>query len=187
MFQSISWIEFLTLTGVLVVGYYAISVPVLFAEEIKAILNNGFPKRKVASDAGVDLAASNSLMGETRGQRGHKHDENVNAASDELVFAPMTKPGEDVEVSETREKTQNDSLLVGSVSDLGQEINALSKKTASLSKAEIATKFSQLLAKYSKVGTSRYRSTITLLIIETLQENNSLVVSGQEVDSWWSK
>jgi hypothetical protein len=186
MFQSISWIEFLTVTGVLVVGYYAISVPVLFAEEIKAILNNGFPKRKAASDAGAGLATDN-LMGETRGQRGHKHDENVNAGSDELLFAPMTVPGEDVEATETREKTQNDSLLVGSVSDLGQEISALSKKTASLSKAEIASKFKQLLGKYSKVGASRYRSTITLLIIETLQENNSLVVSGQEVDSWWSK
>lgn len=173
MFQSISWHEFLTVALIGGIGYYAVSSVVLYSEEIKSFFRNGR----------INLPGSDNTTDQIQNLIGAAKPEpraEWEPGSGDLQFAPLKKQEESVSPS-----NDPDMLLVGSVADLVEEIKTLSKKTSTVSKEAISSRFKPLLLRYPQLSSTKYRETISLLISDTLKEHSPHSISHQEVDSWW--
>ncbi len=188
MFQSISWSEFFTVACVLIACYYAVASVLLYGEEIKVFFNRGLQSApgmgKADLGTGSDVRG-NGVMGSTRPgtMRDGNGEQDTAGAMEELQFGPSRNSEAGDESFST---TASDTRLVGSVSDLAQEIKELSEKIPSLGKEAVIVHFKLLLKRYSNLASTTYRGTINLLIAETLKDRAPYVIGRQEIDSWWN-
>ncbi len=162
MFQSISWPEFFSAILILGLLYYGIAGFVLYRAELGSFFKNGFVTRKQTDTP--EEQSGYSLMGAT---------------------ASRPKQ-EDIEDYEDFVAGQ-DSNIVGTVADLGEEIKTLSGRIAQASAQQIGEAYKQLLGKYGRLHSTSYRPTINLLISETIREHSSHAIDAKTVDTWWTK
>lgn len=175
MFNSISWQEFLNAISIVSVAYYVISILLLYSGEIiqrfKAKGDNANnPVPKVKEDWG-------NVMGGINKDLPKKHEQTVDA-QELLVQQPKLN----------EQSTENeDSLLIGSVSDLLHEIKVLARviKENNGSKAEGASMFQSLLANYAHLSTTKYQQSVSLLIHDLCRSECGFEVDLSEVNAWW--
>ncbi len=180
MFQSISWSEFLTTAGVGLALYYGVSSILLYSEEIKYFFSNGFKQFPVSNAADQQNGGmQHSVVGPAKNGRAEKG-ESILLAGPEESQLPSEKSSAEIENT-----PKTDSLLVGSVADLGQEIKTLCARLAQYDRNASIREFKSLLNKYSKIASTSYRSTINLLISETVKELTPHRFGLKEIDLWW--
>lgn len=176
MFESISWKEFIS--GVAVLGglYYAVMGLLLYREELQRLFRDGLVSSKDKSGE-VIAEREASFMGGTA--RPVNRDERFD---EELSFAPdnKTRPGDESDFT-----VSLDTTLVGTVADLGEDIKKLSSDISHATREQIVDGFRKLLKKYRKLDSTSYRSTINLLIAETITEKSSHAIDSREINSWW--
>lgn len=174
MFQSISWTEYFTASLILGCLYYSLAGLILYREELKSFFTEGFGGIQKKSDD-IEHDGDASFMGGTaRSAAGEEF------ADEGLQFAPSSRQS----LAETF-TVAADTTLVGSVADLGEDIKRLSKNLGGMSHEEVGRNFSNLLNRYKKLRSTSYRSTINLLIAETINEKSTERIDAKEVDEWW--
>lgn len=176
MFNSISWQEFFNAIFIVLGAYYFISFLLLYSKEIiqrfkaKGDQANN-PVAKVKED-------SYNLMGGTKKDLPKKHEQTVNAQ--ELI----------VEQSKSNDQSSDneDSLLIGSVSDLLHEIKVLARviKESNGSKEDGAPMFQSLLSNYSHLFATKYQQSVSLFIYELCRSECGFEVELSEVNAWWA-
>jgi hypothetical protein len=172
MFQSISWTEFLTAIFILGVLYYAAAGTVLYQNEIKSFFTDGFQKK---SEGETQQRGDSSFIGGAV-----QRQDTDEVPDEELQFAPVktSAPIEHLTAA-------TDMNLVGTVADLGEDIKRISGALPGLSRDEIRDNFTKLLRQYVKLAPTSYRSTINMLISETISEKTALKININEIDRWW--
>lgn len=171
MLQSISWSDFFTAVAVLVTLYYLFSVAVFYQKDFVHYLKNRGKSSQSDSDT---TSMSDNIMGATHSEQHVPREERI---------AP-----EDVQIISKRddsEQTDSDSLLVGTVSDLLQEIRLLNENIQLQTKDELVPVFRELLAKYPKLINTQYQEAINLFIVNASQESGKWEFDSVEVESLW--
>jgi hypothetical protein len=175
MFSSISWQEFLNAICIVLGAYYGISILLLYSREIIQRFNTkgdqtDNPVRKVKED-------SVNLMGGIKKDLPKKHEQTVDAQ--ELI---VEQPN-----SNDQYPDNEDSLLIGSVSDLLHEIKVLARviKESSGSKEEGAPMFQSLLSNYAHLSATKYQQSVSLFIHDLCGSECGFEVDLSEVNAWW--
>ena len=175
MLQTISWAEFFTVITILCGIYYLGAGFLLYRQEILSFFTNGLsslPKSEQQPGTAEDL-----FIGSTA-HAAKKDDE----SNEEIRFAATEKRQAE---EEGNFKVKADADLVGTVSDLGEEIKQLSAALKDSTKGQVSDHFRGLLKKYLKLSRTAYRSTINLLISESISEHTAHRIDAREVDTWW--
>ncbi len=175
MLQTISWAEFFTTITILCGIYYLGAGFLLYRQEIISFFTNGLsslPKSEPQAGTAEDLFIGPAA------RPANKDDE----SNEEMRFAATEKRQAE---EEGNFKVKADSDLVGTVSDLGEEIKELSSALKESTKGQVSERFRGLLKKYLKISNTPYRSTINLLISETISEHTAHRIDAREVDTWW--
>ncbi|NOT73408.1 MAG: hypothetical protein HOP08_00670 [Cyclobacteriaceae bacterium] len=161
MLQSISWYQFFTVIGGLIVAYYFFGAIYFYSSEIKALLKGESLQRKdIIKKPSADPG---NLIGKTVSQ----------------------SPTQEESNPDTDEATEN--VLMGTVADLVEEVKSVIIKSESLQRDAISPKFRELLSRYSILVDTHYRPTISLFIADTLTDKAGYVIERAEVDTWWPK
>ena len=167
----------MTLT-VLISAYYVISGILLYSTEIKA-----FFKGQKESESREDRETHRSddrdeIMGRTR----LSDDETVSRAesftSEELNFSELQEAEEPFQ-------TDTESLLVGTVSDLLQELKAIAEKISGWNKDEGLPLLREVLRKYPQLIGTQYQDSINLFIMNSCLEQVDWELSPEEVEILW--
>jgi hypothetical protein len=175
MFNSLSWQEFFNAIFIVLGAYYGISILLLYSREIiqrfKAKRDQG---NKPVAEVKKDLS---NLMGGIKKDLPKKHEQTVDAR--ELI---VDQPKSSEQFSDNE-----DSLLIGSVSDLLHEIKVLARviKESNGSKEEGAPMFESLLSNYSHLSTTKYQQSVSLFIHDLCRSECGFEVDLSEVNAWW--
>jgi FtsZ-interacting cell division protein ZipA len=186
MFESISWQEFISTIALLIGGYYAITVLLLYSKEI----TNIFKQRKLnltntnVRENQTESNESIELMGSVRYASSQSEnvprEEKVEAESLSVVAAQ--EPEEPITEAVTSE---TDDALLKSVSTLLEEINTLTEVVAVGSKEECAELFRTLLSNYADLSRTAHEPEITAFIYNSCKEHCEFQIELNEVRSWW--
>lgn len=185
MFESISWQQFISTTTLLIGGYYAITVLLLYSSEI----SNIFKQRKAnLTSAKVrehqsDSNESIELMGSVRFAASQS--ENVpredKVETESLSVVATREPEEPMAVA----PSETEEVLLKSISILLEEINTLKEVVAMGSKEECAELFRTLLSNYSDLSQSAHEPEITAFIHNACIAQGQFQIELSEVKSWW--
>ncbi len=181
MFKSISWQEYFYATTIVVGGYYAVSILLLYSKGLiqKFKANRATPTRVENENSG---GLSNNLMGKIRRdqpiEKVSTHHKTVQA---EEISVAIEEPKK----SETQ--ISSDVLLVGSVSDLLQEIKTLSNIISDTkgSKEDGASMFQSLLENYSHLSSTNYQEGINLFLYDQCKSQCAFEIELAEIKTWW--
>ncbi|MFZ6013020.1 MAG: hypothetical protein ACOYXT_21940 [Bacteroidota bacterium] len=186
MLNSISWQEFISSIALLIGGYYAITVLLLYSKEI----SNIFKQKKLNltnTNVRENQTGSNEpieLMGAVRYANAQTEnvprEERVEAESLSLI-APQ-EPEEPITEAVTSEA---DEALLKSVSTLLEEVNTLTEVVAVGSKEECAELFRTLLSNYVDLSRTAHEPEITAFIYNSCKEHCEFQIELNEVKSWW--
>jgi hypothetical protein len=173
MFNSISWQEFLTTIAIVAGAYYFVSVLLLYSKEIIQKLKG--QNREGEKAAPAKEAASSSLMGSARKDPPKKHEHSIDAEDLAIDDSTSTDMGSE------------ESLLIGSVSDLIHEIKVLAKviRESSGAKEDGAPMFQSLLSNYPQLSATKYRASLNLLIHEQCRNECGFEIELIEIDAGW--
>jgi len=180
MLESISWQEFLTTIALFLVGYYAISLLLLFSSEI----TNFFKSKSQDLSGGRQPHSESqpSLMGGVRIERSAQKEllrEEVSTSEElQIVSQEYEEPINSVDLAE--ERLQND------FSSISSEIQSLIEIASESTKEECASLFKTLLSNYPQFIGTHFQLRITQLISDSCKEINSHSFDQMEVNSWWA-
>jgi hypothetical protein len=175
MFNSISWQQFLytLLTGL--GAYYIISFLLLYAKEIiqKFKGKSGQPELGTPEIRG----STNDLMGAIKKDQPNRHEQSIEAQ--EINVASDSKQSPSIDAS--------DSLVVGSVSDLLQEIKILIKvvKEGNGTYDDAVPMITSLLSNYEHLVNTKYQTSISLFIHEQLQSEFASQADLKAIEGLW--
>jgi hypothetical protein len=156
MFNSISWQEFLTTLAIALGVYYVITSLLPYGSEI----TNFFKQTKSnKTDHGdregqSDPNETNDLVGKIRYE------------VDEIVPREKNISAEDIQVHSSNENEEaisssatdhSDTLIIGTIANLLQEIKVLTDVVKDSSKEEAVTLFKTLLSSHSKLATTHFK------------------------------
>jgi len=187
MFTSITWGAFLAAIFLIISGYYVITSLLLYSGELKAWVTGKLKSRQ--SPIEVDpVSPSDGVMGpinrtdltaEQRISTVADHDIAINA--DDEFPEPILTPRQGSAL-------QADSILVGSVADLLEEIKTLVQLIGEYKcgKAECHAFFHALFLRYPQLKNTTYQDAINLYILNAAQDHFSFDVSVQDIASWWT-
>jgi hypothetical protein len=173
MFKSISWQDFLTGIAAILGAYYVLSILLLYSRDVYYWLAS---KGKHADQIGDNFTpTAPKVMGGIKQDPPKKNERSVEA-EDLIIGEPVNKENRD-----------DDSLLVGSVSDLLHEIKVLARviKESGGSKEEGIPMFQSLLSNYPQLVGTKYQESITLFVHQHCSSEAVFEVSLDEIKSWW--
>jgi len=181
MLETISWNEFLIAVASTVGIYYALAIGILYRAEIVNALSPKPAKPSGSSDSETpEPSTQRQFMGSPRSEL--KNDVFEAAANmEEIQVQSASEPLREIELSRQTPET----LLIGTIADLLQEIKFIVNETPGSGKDELGPLFNSLLSKYSSLINTRYQETITLFIHSTLSEPGHQTCSLEEIRSWW--
>jgi hypothetical protein len=172
MFKTISWHDFLTGIAAILGAYYVVSILLLYSRDAyRWIITKNKP------DIQDDTRPQNSsnVMGGIKTDPPRKHQQSVDAQ--DLIVGDADR----------KENQKEDSLLVGSVSDLLHEVKVLAQviKESGGSKDEGVPMFQSLLSNYPHLIGTRYQESISVFIHQHCSSEGVFEVDLNEVSSWW--
>lgn len=181
MLQAISWTDYLTATTFLVASYYFIVGLLLYGNEIKVFITS----RKRSIDTPPESINTEADTKSWIGRTHSTHQDNTREVQvftiEELAVAPSDQPEETV----TTEQADQETMLIGAVADLLDELKVQAQKTAGWKKDEYSALFRDLLAHYPQLQHTPYQESINLFIINTFQESHNITFSIDEVQHLW--
>lgn len=184
MFNSISWQEFLTTIAVAVGSYYAITTLLFYSSEITNIFKQKQSKQ-IASEATEDQndsIESNDLMGKI------KYETEVNVPREKSVFAEelqVQSSNEDEETVIGSTSKNSDTLIIGTIADILQDIKALAEVVKDSSKEEAVSLFKSLLSRYPQLAGTHYHEAVSLFIYDCCKQQCEFDLEPKEIKSWW--
>jgi hypothetical protein len=184
MFNSISWQDFLITITVVVTGYYVISTLLLYSGEITLVFKQNQSKQ-IDSEIQDDQNGSNEpndLMGKIKYETEVNVPREKSVASEELQFQASN---ESEEIIVPVQSNQTDTLLIGTIADLLQEIKALAEVVSTSSKEESVSFFKSLLQRFSKLRGTHYEDAVNMFIYNSCKELCSFDLLPNEIKSWW--
>jgi hypothetical protein len=187
MFNSISWQDFLIVIVVAISSYYIITSLLLYSGEITHIFKQKESKQ-IDSDAHDDQSGSNErndpsdLMGKIKYETEVNVPREKSVTSEELQFQSSN---ESEEVIVPVQSNQTDTLLIGTIADLLQEIKALAEVVSTSSKEESVSFFKSVLQRFSKLRGTHYEDAVNVFIYNSCKEQCSFDLQPNEIKSWW--
>ena len=184
MFDTISWQEFITTVALLAGSYYCVSAIILYRRELSAWLKSGehqdlVPTAHPGTGRREDKDPSGDLMGKAQPDQWLNANENVELSeAGELRFGPSTR----------EQETSENAMILGTVSDLLQEIRSLVEAVAGSNggREEFVSMFRSLLERYPQLNGTSYKDTINVFICDTCKEHSPFELELKEIRSWWS-
>jgi len=187
MFTSITWGVFLTAIFSIISGYYAITSLLLYSSELKAWVTGKLksPQSLIEIDS---VPAPDGVMGpinlsdlKAEPRISTVADQDIAISADDEFPEPILTPRQGSAL-------QADSILVGSVADLLEEIKTLTNLISEYksSKAECHAFFHALFLRYPQLRNTTYQEAINLYIMNATLDHFSFEVSLQDVASWWT-
>ena len=181
MFQSISWIEFGTVIGLITLGYYLIVGLLLYSSEIKNSFTRGTSMFGAHSQPNQsESKLTDTLMGGVKhGSSPEPVSREVRVDAHEVVVSSNVNDEEAIDfVSEREQSLQSDEQT------LLAEVQILIDTVSAENKEEAATLFSALFERYGHVTDSAYRDHISLLVHKR-SKDLGLQFAQADVKSWW--
>jgi hypothetical protein len=187
MFNSISWQDFLIVIVVAISSYYIITTLLLYSGEITHIFKQKESKQ-IDSTTQDDQNGSNErndpsdLMGKIKYETEVNVPREKSVTSEELQFQSSNKSEE---VIVPVQSNQTDTLLIGTIADLLQEIKALAEVVSTSSKEESVSFFKSVLQRFSKLRGTHYEDAVNMFIYNSCKEQCSFDLQPNEIKSWW--
>jgi hypothetical protein len=184
MFNSISWQDFLIVIVVAISSYYIITSLLLYSGEITHIFKQKESKQ-IDSSTQDDQNSSNEpndLMGKIKYETEVNVPRKKSVTSEELQFQSSN---ESEEVIVPVQSNQTDTLLIGTIADLLQEIKALTEVVSTSNKEESVSFFKSLLQRFSKLKGTHYEDAVNMFIYNSCKEQCSFDLQPNEIKSWW--
>jgi hypothetical protein len=181
MFNSISWQDFLIVIVIAISSYYIITSLLLYSGEITHIFKQKESKQ-IDSDAHDDQSGSNELndlMGKIKCETEVNVPREKSVASEELQFQASN---ESEEIIVPVQSNQTDTLLIGTIADLLQEIKALTEVVSTSSKEESVSFFKSIL---QRLKGTHYEDAVNIFIYNSCKEQCSFDLQPNEIKSWW--
>lgn len=171
MLKSISWQDFITGIAAVLGAYYVVSIALLYSRDAFRWLKS---KQKASDDNEINVSGSN-LMGAIKSEPPRKNEQSLEAQ--DLIIGESAK----------ERNEDDDSLLVGSVSDLLHEVKVLARviKESGGSKDEGTPMFQSLLLNYPQLINTKYQESISLFIHQHCTDESLFDVDLNEINSWW--
>lgn len=188
MFSAITWELFLTTVVAAIGSYYSITTLLLYHREIIQWIKSRGAQPVIQTGSAVVAAPSYAVMGGIQKESIKQLRSSV-AAPEDIYAAPTDEVPETVSSPQV-EKSSHDSLLIGSVADLLEEIKTLSQLLAEYKsdKAEGESLFRTLLLRYPHLRSTTYRDAISMYIVEAGRNNQfSFDLSSSQVNAWWEE
>jgi hypothetical protein len=184
MFNSISWQDFLIAIVVVISSYYIITTLLLYSGEITHIFKQKESKRidSYTQDDQNGSNETNDLMGKIKYETEVNVPREKSVTSEELQFQSSNKSEEVIVPVQTN---QTDTLLIGTIADLLQEIKALAEVVSTSSKEESVSFFKSLLQRFSKLRGTHYEDAVNMFIYNSCKEQCSFDLQPNEIKSWW--
>ena len=180
MLNSISWQEFFQTVIVAVGGYYAISILLLYSKDITQKIQ-AFKTRSVNTEPQAAQKGLNSLMGAI------KNEQPSEAISSNQKVVSSAEISISENASNTAAKYLEDASLIGTVSDLLQEIKVIADMIAESegNKEDAASAFQALLKNYLHLSATKYQESIDLVIYDHCKSQCALQIEMSDIKSWW--
>ncbi|NOT76994.1 MAG: hypothetical protein HOP08_18885 [Cyclobacteriaceae bacterium] len=187
MLQSISWQEFFTTISLIVGSYYAITVLLLYSEEIKFI----FKQKKsnaiseiLATDQS-DSNESNDLMGKVKCMTtvNVPHEKSVDA--EDVEVKEMVKKNEPEEPITVSTADAPEDTLAKAVAELLKQANSIIENFPPYDKEEAMLAFKPLFSKFPQLIESSFQDEINVYIQNGLFGNPNTQFEEDEIKSWW--
>jgi hypothetical protein len=183
MFNSISWQDFLIVIVIAISSYYIITSLLLYSGEITRIFKQKESKQ-IDSDTHDQSGSNetNDLMGKIKYETEVNVPREKSVTSEELQFQSSN---ESEEVIVPVQSNQTDTLLIGTIADLLQEIKALAEVVSTSSKEESVSFFKSVLQRFSKLKGTHYEDAVNVFIYNSCKEQCSFDLQPNEIKSWW--
>lgn len=185
MFSSITWELFLSTVVVIFGGYYSITTLLLYHNEIIHWVKSGGQKS-------VMKVASTEIHAQSDGMMGSIRNESVQelrsfTASAEEINASSSD--EEIDEIQSFKTLSTDSLLIGSVADLLQEIKTLIQLIVECrsEKAECISLFRTLLLRYFHLKDTTYQHVINMYIADAIMNQVEFSLTFTEIKFWWEE
>ncbi len=180
MFNSISWQEFFQIIIITVGGYYTISIPLLYSKDITQKIQ-ALKTRSVKTKAQPAVRKPNNLMGAIKNEQPSE----TISSNQKVVRSAEISISENT--SDTAAKYLEDALLIGTVSDVLQEIKVIADMIAESkgNKEDAASAFQSLLKNHLHLLSTKYQQAIDLIIYDHCKNQCALQVEMSEIKSWW--
>lgn len=180
MFNSISWQEFFQTVIVAVGSYYAISILLLYSRDITQKIQ-AFKTRSVKTEPQSRATGLNNLMGAI------KNEQPSETISSNQKVVSSTEISISENASDTAAKYLEDALLIGTVSDLLQEVKVIADMITESTgnKEDAASAFQSLLKNYLHLSSTKYQEAIDLVIYDHCKNQCALQVEMSDIRSWW--
>jgi hypothetical protein len=187
MFSSITWEFFLTALMAAIGSYYGITTLLLYYREIIQWIKSNGQQPVVQAESTGAAKPSHAVMGGIQKESTQELRSSVGTA-EEIYAAPTSEEPETV-TSPEAETSSHDSLLIGSVADLLQEVKTLSQLLAEYKsdKVEGESLFRTLLLRYPHLRSTTYRQAINFYIVDASLNQFSFDLSSSEVNAWWEE
>ena len=182
MFESISWQEFFTTLTIILGGYYAISVLLLFGSEITHFFKSKPQSVSESEKQYPESTTESPLMGGVRFERSSHEElprEEVSTA-EELQVASQEDEEPITSVDLKEESLQSD------FASITIEITSLAEIAAQSTKEETATLFKTLLSNYPQFIGTPFQQRVSQLICDSCKEVQTHGFDLKEVNSWWT-
>lgn len=187
MFSSISWQTYLTILACLIGGYYGIASLLLYYREIVAIAKSRSislrseqtPQEEVPDEASTSIIGSAAPEPTPSIQP-------LELDSDALSLAASDT--QEPDTIHPVSKNQPANLVVGSVSDLLQEIKTLIQlcEEYQSAKEECASLFNASFLKYPHLKGTTYQHAISAYVCEESKDHLPFALTLPEVQQWWT-
>ncbi len=175
MFNSISWQQFFYTLLTVLGAYYVISFLLLYSKEV---IHKVKGKPDQPDSAPPEFKGpTNNLMGAIKKDLPNRHEQSVEANEINVIADSKQLPSVD----------GDDALLVGSVSDLLQEIKILVKviKEGNGTHEDAVPMITSLLSNYEQLINTKYQASISLFIHEQLQGEFASQADLKAIESFW--
>jgi hypothetical protein len=175
MFNSISWQQFFSTLLTVLGAYYIISFLLLYSKEIihKVKSKSDQPDSGPSELKGPAI----DLMGKIKKDLPNRHEQSIEAQEINVAVESKQLPSIEGE----------DALLVGSVSDLLQEIKILIKviKEGKGTHDDAVPMITSLLSNYEQLINTKYQASISLFIHEQLQNEFAIQSDLKNIAGFW--
>jgi hypothetical protein len=178
MFNSISWQQFFFTLLTVLGGYYIISFLLLYSNEVIHKIKGRHDQPDQPDSVPPKFKGpANDLMGAIKKDLPNRHEQSIEA--DEINVVADTKQSPSIE--------GEDALLVGSVSDLLQEIKILIKviKEGDGTHDDAVPMITSLLSNYEQLINTKYQTSISLFIHEQLQSEFASQADLKAIEGLW--
>src|SRR5689334_18925007 len=178
MFQSISWTDFSSVVGLIILGYYVVLGLLLYSSEIAEFFRHRMQGSNASESNQEKLNQSEPLMGSARVDSIREPVSRELSMDADEVIVVSEEEGEAIEIVLSGEArlTEQQNLL--------EEVQTLLGVISSDRADEAVSLFRVLLERYTDLTDSTYRSHVSVIIHDGCRQRK-LDFSLHEVKSWW--